>query len=302
MNIYHELLGEIPKYLLQYLDVDSLNRLKKICYFCGMDYASKDIYDFKYRISRYDHSISTSLITAMFSNDKKEVIAALFHDIATPVFSHVIDYMNHDYNKQESTEEKTGEIIYSDKQLISLLKKDGISVDDIINFKKYSLVDLNRPSLCADRLDGIILSSLSWTKKIDLIDVKSILANLKIFVNENNDLEIGCNYETAKYLVELEQEINNYCHSDYDNYMMNLLSILTKYIIDFNVIKYDDLYKLNEEEMFDIFEEFAKKDLYFDKLYYIFKNIKKEDIKLTKFPDVKKRVINPLIGNGTRLY
>ena len=37
----------MPEFLIKYLDTPCLKRLKKIGYFCGMDYASKNIYDFK---------------------------------------------------------------------------------------------------------------------------------------------------------------------------------------------------------------------------------------------------------------
>ena len=53
-------------------------------------------------------------------------MAGLFHDIATPCFSHVIDYMNNDYEKQESTEKKTEEILRNDKYLCECLDNDGI--------------------------------------------------------------------------------------------------------------------------------------------------------------------------------
>ncbi|MEG1146921.1 MAG: hypothetical protein RSE21_05775, partial [Bacilli bacterium] len=43
----------IPKFLPKYLNVPSLIRLKYIGYFCGMDYASKDVYNFKEKILRY---------------------------------------------------------------------------------------------------------------------------------------------------------------------------------------------------------------------------------------------------------
>lgn len=59
-----------------------------------------------------------------------------FHDIATPCFSHVIDYMNQDYEKQESTEEYTEHILESDKYLIECLREDDIDINEIINFKK----------------------------------------------------------------------------------------------------------------------------------------------------------------------
>ena len=36
----------IPSFLIKYLKSPSLLRLRNVGYFCGMDYASKDIYDF----------------------------------------------------------------------------------------------------------------------------------------------------------------------------------------------------------------------------------------------------------------
>ena len=48
-NYYITLLGypNIPEFLNKYLTLSSLNRLKEVGYFCGMDYASSNIYNFK---------------------------------------------------------------------------------------------------------------------------------------------------------------------------------------------------------------------------------------------------------------
>ena len=169
LNYYLKELGidTKPGFLEKYLKAPSLIRLKKVGYFCGMDYASKDIYNFSEYISRYDHSLSVALLTYKLTKDKKATIAALFHDVGTPCFSHVIDYMNGDYEKQESTEMFTEEIIKKDAYLQRCLKQDGIDIKDIINFKQYTVVDNDRPKLCADRLDGIILNGIGWIKNIN---------------------------------------------------------------------------------------------------------------------------------------
>ena len=106
-----------PKFLNKYLNVPCLTRLKKVGYFCGMDYASKNVYDFKEHITRYDHSLTVALLTWKCTKDKIATLAGLFHDIATPCFSHVIDYMNKDYENQESTEEYTETILKNDKYI-----------------------------------------------------------------------------------------------------------------------------------------------------------------------------------------
>ena len=134
MNIYDYIdnICEIPDFLNKYLSVDILIRLKDISYFCGMDYASKYAYDFKCYISRYDHSLDVALIVWNLTHDKKATLAGLFHDISTPVFSHVIDYMNHDYVEQETTEAKTLEILMSSNGLKKCLKQDNISLYEYI--------------------------------------------------------------------------------------------------------------------------------------------------------------------------
>ena len=44
--------------------------------------------------SSLEHSIAVALIIWHFTKDKKQTLSGLFHDIATPVFKHSIDFMN----------------------------------------------------------------------------------------------------------------------------------------------------------------------------------------------------------------
>lgn len=295
---YLELLGykNMPEYLKKYLNVPSLERLKDVGYFCGMDYASKDIYNFKEKISRFDHSLSVCLLTYKLTKDYNASLAGLFHDISTPCFSHVIDYMNSDYYNQESTEFYTGKVVQEDNVLTSLLKKDNISLNDVINFKKYTVLDNDRPKLCADRLDGIILSSISWTNKINESIIKNIIDDIDVFVNEDNEKEIGFNTrKTAEIVNELSDIFNKYCHSNEDNYMMELLAKIAKYLIDKNYITYDDLYIYNEKQLFELMP--LLDDEYLNNLLNKFKTIKKEEITYCDIPEIKNRYINPLIKN-----
>ena len=213
-----------PNFLNKYLETPCLIRLKKVGYFCGMDYASKNIYNFKENITRYDHSLTVALLTWKCTKDKRATLAGLFHDIATPCFSHVIDYMNKDYKNQESTEENTEKILKNDAYLSRCLKEDNIEIEDIINFKKYNIVDNERPKVCADRLDGVILTGISWTKNVDYEDIKNIINDIEIYDNE-----IGFKTRSiANKVLEISKSIDRYCHSNEDNYMMELLAYITK--------------------------------------------------------------------------
>ena len=297
LEYYLNLLGynDMPEFLMKYLSVPSLVRLKKVGYFCGMDYASKDIYNFREYISRFDHSLSVCLLTYMLTEDKAMSLAGLFHDIATPCFSHVIDYMNQDYENQESTEEYTEKILMDDEYLVKCLDEDNIAIFDIIDFKKYTIVDNDRPKLCADRLDGVILTGIGWTKNITLDEIKLIIDHLKIFRNEFDEDEIGfTSMDVLEKVVEISKSIDIYCHSREDNYMMELLAKITRMAISKNYITYDDLYYYDEDELFNIFNSVS--DSEFLSLLDEFKNIKESDIPDIKLPKVKIRKLNPLLN------
>lgn len=296
LGYYLELLenDKRPEFLNKYLEVPVLKRLQKVGYFCGMDYASKDIYDFKEYITRYDHSLTVALLTWKCSKDKKATLAGLFHDVATPCFSHVIDYMNKDYENQESTEEYTGEILRNDTYLRKCLQEDDIDIEDIIDFKKYNIVDNNRPKLCADRLDGVILTGISWTKNVNYDDIKNIVTDIEIYDNE-----IGFKSKNvANRVLEIGKSIDIYCHSNEDNYMMELLASITKYGINKKYITYEELYKSNEEDVIHKLKLSNDSKLleYFDK----FENITNSEIPQIDIPNVKIRDLNPLV-QGIRI-
>lgn len=283
-----------PNFLNKYLETPCLIRLKKIGYFCGMDYASKNVYDFKEHITRYDHSLTVALLAWKCTKDKKATLAGLFHDIATPCFSHVIDYMNKDYETQESTEEFTEQILKNDTYLKKCLEEDEIQINDLINFKQYSIVDNNRPRVCADRLDGIILTGISWTKNVDYEDIKNIVNDIEIY-----NKEIGFKTkDVALKVLEVSKSIDTYCHSNEDNYMMELLANITKYGIDNKYITYDELYKSNEEDLICKLKQSNDDKLlkYFNK----FENIKINEIPQINLPQIKIRDLNPLV-QGERI-
>jgi HD superfamily phosphohydrolase len=295
---YINMLGPIPKFLDKYLSLRILTRLKKIGYFCGMDYATPHVYMFDYKISRYEHSLTTALITWRFTKNKKQTLAALFHDVSTPCFSHVIDYMNKDYENQESTEEKTESILRSSKKLKEILKEDKLTIDDILDFKNYTIVDNHRPKLCADRVDGIILTSLGWTKTLTMKEIPNILNDIEVMVNEYGEKELGVkSNEIANKLCDLNREIDIICHSNEDNYMMELLAEITKYAIDKQYITYDNLYEYNEEKLLSILD--SQDDTALKILLNLFKTVTLEEISLKELPKVKRRYINPLV-NGKR--
>lgn len=289
--------NEFPLFLIPYIETKTMMRLNNISFFCAMEYGNKDLYKFKYYVSRLTHSISTSLIVWNITKDKKQTLAALFHDAGTPATSHVIDYLNNDYVVQESTEKNLKDFLLKDNKIKTLLTKDNLSIEDVTNFKKYTLVDNKRPKLCADRLDGIFLTSLAWAKNIDLKNINKIYKNIYITTNEYNEKEYSFkNKKYANELVKLNDKFNELTNDILDYNSMQMLSNIIKYLIEQKIIKYDDLYTLDDHSIFKIINKESKKD-------NILKNklkdfIRLENIQTKNIPKLKQRKLNPLINQN----
>lgn len=293
---YYKIIGKyFPKFLIPFIESKSLMRLKDVSYFCGATNASKKVYNFKYDISRLDHSISCALHVWNHSFNDIETLSALFHDATTPALSHVIDYLNGDYIKQESTELNLEEYLYNyDKELLNYIKKVGLNICDIANFKEYSLVDLDRPKLCADRLDFIFLNNLAWSRNITIDEVKDIYNHLKVCINEDNKEEFGFdNIGVADRVVELNDIINNLTKNKDDYDEMDILSKIVKRLIDIGILNYDDLFILNDNDIFNIIR--CSHDNYVKELFYYYQNMDRDN-SLVKVK-IKERKLDPLINN-----
>lgn len=292
---YLKVLGDIPTFLEKYLKVPCLVRLKQVSYFCGMDYASKDVYNFREYLSRYDHSLSVALLVYKITNDKVQTLAALFHDVASPCFSHAIDYMNKDYATQESTEEYTALILKNDPAFLECLKEDKISFDDVVNYKKYSLVDNPRPKLCADRLDGVILTGYAWTRDLEISDIRTIISDLDVFKNESNEDEMGFKtLAVAQKVYTTSIRIDEFCHSREDNFMMELLANICALAIANKILSYEELYYLTEIEILKRMAESTNAELQVK--LKMFQTIKRKEIPDIELPYIKARDLNPLLN------
>lgn len=291
---YFKILSPVfPSFLIPFIETKTMMRLKDIGYFCGMDYGNKKVYDFKFYLSTLGHSISSALMVWGRTFNQYQTLAALFHDAGSPALRHVIDYLNNDHIKQESTEIELKKVIEEDNQILKLINLHKYNLDKMIDYKNYPLVDRERPMLCADRLDGIFLSSLVWAKNITLQEIKEIYDNIIIIKNEYNQEEFSfIDVIEADKLVELNDIINDLTHSEEDYFSMSTLAEIVKVLIKERLIKYDDLFILTDKDIFNIINNnLDNKEI--NKLYDIFINID-DNHNIIRLP-IKKRIIDPLI-------
>ena len=142
-----------PAFLPLYCAVPEMQRLRDVGMNCGCEYTSFPRFRNLPTYSRYRHSLGTARIVWHFTHSRAQTLAALFHDIATPVFAHTIDFMQGDYLRQESTEERTEFLISRSSEITELLAHDSLTVAEVSDYHQYPIADNDSPHLSADRLE-----------------------------------------------------------------------------------------------------------------------------------------------------
>ena len=150
LAVYHP---EIPDFLGPFCETAPMRRLTGVGMNCGCEYTAFPRFAGLRPYSRFRHSLGAALIAWHFTGDRAQALAALFHDVATPVFAHVIDFLRGDYLTQESTEDGTERILRQSPEIARLLAAQGLSVDDVKDYHRYPIADNDSPRLSADRLE-----------------------------------------------------------------------------------------------------------------------------------------------------
>lgn len=290
-KIYHD---TIPPYLLEIMNTNIFTRLKDIGMNCGMEYTQFQTFKNSFGVSRYDYSIGVSLITYHFTHDKHATVAALLHDIATPVFAHVIDFLNNDYEKQESTEAETKKMIFNSRELQKIFLKYEIDINLIYDYHKYPIADNESPKLSADRLE-YTLANAYYYNFLSVEQIKSIYYDL--IINDKKDEIIFKSKDKAIMLTKVMFQCSRVYTSDENRYCMEYLANLLKTALTKKLITQDDLYT-NESS---VIKNICKDKELSDK-WEAFCHFHQVDISHNKKAgyykiNAKHRYFNPMIGN-----
>lgn len=299
---FNILSDEIPDFLYDYIDTPEMQKQKEISVSCGTIYSK--MYNSMW-YSSLDHSVAVSLIVWNFTKDKKQTLAGLFHDIATPVFKHCIDFMNKDYEVQESTEELTTKIIKESKEIIELLKRDNIKVEEVNNYHIYPIADNDTPKLSSDRLEYTLSNGLGATEKLwGLKEVEKIYKNIEIQKNEEGIEELGFkDKQIAEKFVHTMSILSRSYICSKTKFSMQFLADIMKKMSEKNLITITDLYNMSEKEVIKKIENCKQDNI--DKCFKLWKNataINESDSKVEErycvnIDKIKTRYINPLVRN-----
>ena len=297
--------SEIPDFLDDYINTKEMQKQAGISVTCGTYYTK--LFDKMIWYSGLDHSVAVSLIVWNFTKDKKQTLAGLFHDIATPVFKHSIDFMNGDYKKQESTEELTTQIISDSQEIMALLKRDGIKIEEINDYHIYPIADNDTPMLSADRLEYTLSNGFGVRKKVwNLNDIKEIYDNIEVQKNEQGIDELGFKNKTiAEKFVKGMRILSNSYIDNKTKLSMQFLADIMKNMSNQKLITKKELYELSEKEVIEKIENCTYDNI--SKKFNFWKNaceIKESDKgvknKYCVSINAKIRYIKPLV-NGKRV-
>lgn len=253
LEYYKILEPKFPEWLKDYINTKELLKQNYISVTCGTIYS--DLYESSFFYSSLDHSIAVALIIWHFTHDKKQTLAGLFHDIATPVFKHSIDFLNGDYMNQESTEDLTTSIILNSKEIMNLLNRDNIDIKEVNDYHLYPIADNDTPFLSSDRLEYSLSNALFTYNKLNIDEIKKIYDDIYVGKDENGNIELSFKTKSlARQFVKVTSELSIIYRADKTRYSMQLLADIIKKLNDEGKVTIDDLYELKESEIIEIIE------------------------------------------------
>ena len=226
-DYFNVLEDEFPEWLNEYINTEALLKQQYISVTCGTIYS--DLFESNFFYSSLDHSIAVALIIWHFTHDKKQTLSGLFHDIATPVFKHSVDFLNRDYMTQEPTEDLTTSIISNSEDIMNLLKRDNIEISEVDDYHIYPIADNDTPKLSSDRLEYSLSNALFTYELADLEKIKEIYYDLIIEKNEDGIDEISFKTKKiARDFVRLTSKLSVIYREDRTRYSMQLIADIVK--------------------------------------------------------------------------
>lgn len=303
MNLTDIYSKDFPLFIEELINTSEFKRLKNVGMNCGCEYTSFPIFFKGKEYTRYNHSIGVALIIWHFTNDIKQSIAGLLHDISSPTFAHVVDFLNGDHENQESTEEKTEEIIENSSEIQRILKKYNLTTKDVYDYHMYPIADNDSPLLSADRLEYTLGNAFYYGFK-SMDEIKSMYDDLVVSKNEFGQDEISFkSLDKAKEFTSVSILNSRVYTCDEDRFSMQYLADLLKLAVDKKVINIDDLYSTEDEVITKLQENEELKSMWnnFLKLSQIFTSKEKPESGYWVNIPAKRRYINPQVCSKGRV-
>ena len=233
-RLYGETTFEEPV-LIELLNSRAMQRLKGISQF-GLP---KEFCPFP-GFSRYEHSVGVAILLKKLKAGLEEQVAGLTHDVSHPAFSHLVDWVLGNREKEDHQDRNHKKIV-SSSDIPEILNRHGFEPERIIDVKKYGLLEREAPDLCADRVDYAIREFKTWAAPSIVGDC---LDNL---VNHNGRIEFytadsAINFAFAYAKCQREHWGGAECTVRWEIFSQALKTALKN-----GIIKEDDFYMEDEQ-------------------------------------------------------
>ena len=250
---------ELPDFLAEVISAPALLRLKNIDMNCGLIYTSLPLFSALPPYSRYEHSLGVAALAWRFSNDQRTALSALFHDISTPAFSHVVDFMHGDYTRQEYTEQLTEALIRNEKEIMTCLKRLDIPLREVSDYHRYPIADNDSPKLSCDRLEYTLQNMARYGIESEAF-VREAEEDLLVGRNEEGEEELMFQtVSTAETFALASVACGRIYSGKEDRYAMEYLARLLKEAVRKGILQEELLY-LGEAEVIAILENSPMKE------------------------------------------
>lgn len=303
MDHYHIYNHTIPPFLQAFTQAPAVQRLRHIGINCGCEYTSFSLFEHLKYYSRYDHSVGVALIVWHFTQSCPQSVSGLLHDIATPVFAHVIDFMNGDYLKQDSTEAGTEKMISDSPELQECLRQFGLKNADVCDYQQYPVADNDSPQLSADRLEYSFGNMLNFGF-CSIGDVKAIYDDLTVDHNETGQDELMFRTtDAAESFAMMALKCSRIYVADEDRYAMQILSEILQSALLRGIITADDLYSTEPKVISKLSQDPLAASQWndFRSLRRMIRSDSKAATGNWRQIDAKRRYIDPMVSGKGRL-
>lgn len=229
------------KVLVELIKTNTMQRLKNINQGGVLIFLNPNHEWREFKTTRFEHSVGVCILLKKFNACLEEQIAGLLHDVSHTAFSHALDFMfnrhtQHDYHEQFH------EKMILDSEIPLILKKHGIEVNNILDEKRFTLLERELPDLCADRVD-YFLRDMSIVNSVIEKKVNHILNTL---TNFNGEI-IFTDREMAKLFAEKFIEANkHYWCNPLQATLFKMISDIFNMAISKVILRESDLFSTDE--------------------------------------------------------
>lgn len=198
--------------------------------------------------TRYHHSLGVATLLKQFDREEDEVIAGLVHDVSHTAFSHLADQLFE--RKDQTFHEDHHERFVEEHGLDTLVSDHGYDPSYIFDEDNFSVLERDRPDICADRLD-YMLRDLYTYGLLQPTHAEQICSNLSVV----DGILVADDIETAKNVAERFIQLNEDVFFDPAHEAAGLLlkEVLTE-AMEQDIITETDLFTTDEHVLAKIRE------------------------------------------------